>query len=250
MKITILGSSHGDATPTRNNSAILVELATGTYLFEAGEPVCASLIRRSFDFGSLRAVFVSHLHGDHAGGLPVLLKGFLKYRKPHWHCAVHLPEAEAIPALEGWMKALHLPVVPEVLSFAPVVPGTFFDDGQFRVTALPTRHFGRNSAIPSYGYLFEAEGKRVLFTGDLSGDFHDFPALPPDVASVDLCLSEATHAPLEAIVAAIPQASIRRLVLTHIGPRWDGGQEHQLLAAFASHPFPTAVADDGDEFFV
>jgi len=250
MKITTLGSSHGDATPTRNNSAILVELETGAYLFEAGEPVCASLIRRHFDFGQLRAIFVSHLHGDHAGGLPILLKNFLKHRQPHWRCQVFLPEADAIPALQGWMTALHLPSPQETLAFAVVTPGLFFADDQFRVTALPTRHFGRNSTIPSYGYLFEAEGKRVLFTGDLSGDFHDFPALPADVPDVDLCLSEATHAPMTAIVAAISSAPIRRLVLTHIGPRWDGGKEHELLAAFANHPFPTAVASDDDEFVV
>lgn len=246
MKLTILGSSHGDATPTRHNSAILVELASGAYLFDAGEPVCASLIRRGFDFGSLRAVFISHLHGDHAGGLPVLLKGFLKYRKPHWRCVVHLPETEAIPALQGWMNAIHLPTVPEVLTFAAVLPGPFYTDGHLRVTALPTQHAG----IPSFGYLFEAAGKRVLLTGDLTGDFHDFPALPAGIPDVDLCLSEATHAPLEAIVAAISPVPMRRLVLTHIGPRWDGGREHELLAAFASHPFPTDIACDGDEFSV
>lgn len=250
MIITTLGSSHGDPTPTRNNSAILVELGTGAYLFEAGEPVCASLIRRGFDFGRLRAVFISHLHGDHAGGLPILLKNILKHRQPHWRCQVFLPEAEAIPALQGWMSALHLPSPQETLAFTAVTPGPFFADDLLRVTALPTRHFGRNSTIPSYGYLFEAEGKRVLFSGDLSGDFHDFPALPEDIADVDLCLSEATHAPLAAIVAAISRCPLRRLVLTHVGPGWDGGKEHELLQAFADHPFPVAVASDGDEFHV
>ncbi|MDX9978633.1 MAG: MBL fold metallo-hydrolase [Lentisphaeria bacterium] len=248
MKITTLGSSHGDATATRNNSAILLEIESGAYLFEVGEPVCTTLIRREFDFGRLRAVFVSHMHGDHAGGLPILLKFFLKYRKPGWRCEVRLPETEAIPGLQAWMQALHLPNPEGFVDFAGVAPGLFFADGQLRVTALPTQHFGRTSPFPSYGYLIEAEGKRVLFTGDLSGDFHDFPALPEGVADVDLCLSEATHAPLAAIVTAISSAPIRRLVLTHIGPRWDGGHEPELAAAFASHPFPTHIARDGDEF--
>jgi len=246
MKITTLGSSHGDATPTRNNSAILVELADGDYLIEAGEPVCATLIRRDYDFGRLRAVFVTHMHGDHAGGLPILVKHLLKYRQPGWHCQIFLPEAAAIPALLGWAAALHLPDPALLLDFQTVMPGPTFADDQIQLTSIPTEH-ARGGGVQSTAYLLEAEGKRVLFTGDLTADFHDFPAVEEPV---DLCLCEATHADIKFILAALQEAPIRRLVLTHIGPLWDGGREHDLLTAATALPYPVAIANDSDEFEV
>jgi ribonuclease BN (tRNA processing enzyme) len=247
MRITTLGTSHGDATPTRHNSAILVEVDDDAYLIEAGEPVCATLIRGGFDFGRLRAVFLTHMHGDHAGGLPILIKGLLKYRKPHWRCQIHLPEAEGIPALRGWMQALHLADPEPTLSFHAISPGPTFADDTIRLSAIPTEHPANGSALTSYAYVLEAAGKRVLFTGDLCADFHDFPALDEPV---DLGFCEATHAPLDAILAALRPAPLRRLVLTHIGPRWDGGNEDALRQGADTLPFPTTVASDGDEFLL
>ena len=244
MRITILGSSHGDATPTRCNSAILVQFAVGDYLVDAGEPVCATLIRRGYDFGRLRAVFVTHMHGDHAGGLPVLLKHFLKYRRPEWRCQIWLPEAAAIPALRAWMAAIHLPEPDGVLEFRVVEPGRTYADDAMQLAAIPTAHI-RGGSVPTYGYLLEAAGRRILFTGDLAGDFHDFPVV---AEPVDLCLCEATHADISLILAALAGAPLRRLVLTHVGPQWDGGREGELLAAASGLPYPTEVARDGSEF--
>ncbi|MBT7300314.1 MAG: ribonuclease Z [Victivallales bacterium] len=246
MKITTLGSSHGDATPTRSNSAILVELPDGDYLIEAGEPVCATLIRRDYDFGRLRAVFVTHMHGDHAGGLPILIKHLLKYRQPGWHCQICLPEEAAIPALLGWAAALHLPDPAPLLEFRTTTPGPTFADDNIRLTSIPTEH-ARPSGVQSTAYLLEAKGKRVLFTGDLTADFHDFPVVEKPV---DLCLCEATHADIKLILAALHEAPLRRLVLTHIGPLWDGGREDDLLTAATALPYPVNVANDGDEFEV
>ena len=44
MRITTLGTSHGDPTATSFQSSILLETGGGFYLFDAGEPVSALLI--------------------------------------------------------------------------------------------------------------------------------------------------------------------------------------------------------------
>ena len=82
MKLVTLGTSHGDPCLNRDNSSLLLRLAGGDYLFEAGAPVNALFIRKHIPFERLKAVFVSHSHEDHIGGLPGILKSLVKRPKP------------------------------------------------------------------------------------------------------------------------------------------------------------------------
>lgn len=48
------------------------------------------------------------------------------------------------------------------LRFKKITDSTIFDDGYLKVTAIPTQH-----CPDSHAFFVEAEGKAVLFTGDL-----------------------------------------------------------------------------------
>ena len=85
MRITTLGTSHGDHTYCRFNSSTLFESGNRLYLFEAGAPANGLLVRAGKDVCSIKAVFITHMHEDHAGGLPGLIKSLLKYAQPGQH---------------------------------------------------------------------------------------------------------------------------------------------------------------------
>ena len=70
-----------------------------------------------------------------------------------------------------------------------VKPGLVYEDDTVRVTAYQTKHIEQ-----SYAFLVEAEGKRVLFSGDLWPDGHgaDFPLEVLD-KPLDLAVCEAGH---------------------------------------------------------
>ena len=69
FSITILGNSSAKPTPNAHPSAQVVNLNEQYYLVDAGEGVQRQLIRRGINPLRLRAVFISHLHGDHCFGL-------------------------------------------------------------------------------------------------------------------------------------------------------------------------------------
>ena len=89
MKFVTLGTSHGDPTRERFNTSTLLDAEECGILFDAGAPVNALLIRRGVPFGRLRHLFVTHMHEDHIGGIPGLLKSFVKYPVPGQRLPVH-----------------------------------------------------------------------------------------------------------------------------------------------------------------
>lgn len=73
IKVTILGC--GSATPTlfRNPTAQWIEIQGANYLVDCGEGTQTQLMKFKLKMSKLKAIFISHLHGDHFFGLPGLI---------------------------------------------------------------------------------------------------------------------------------------------------------------------------------
>lgn len=75
MDLLFLGTSAGVPTRARNVTglAVLDEVGKGWYLIDCGEGTQHRLLRTRLSLHDLRAVFITHVHGDHCFGLPGLL---------------------------------------------------------------------------------------------------------------------------------------------------------------------------------
>lgn len=75
MDLLFLGTSSGVPTKARNVSATAVIESTGHgwYLVDCGEGTQHQLLRSPLSVRDLRAIFITHVHGDHCFGLPGLL---------------------------------------------------------------------------------------------------------------------------------------------------------------------------------
>ena len=188
MKIVFFGSSHGVPEPNRKCSSIMLETGEKRYLIDVGTDVTEQLITRNIPLKEISAIFVTHMHGDHVNGLiPFvnLCNWAYKDADPQIFLPGDVDAAKA--AVEAWLRCLNSVSLRE-FRYEQVKCGQVYDDGVIKVTAFATKHIAA-----SYAYLVEAEGKRVLFSGDLSA--HPQVDFPREVFEqpVDLAICESAH---------------------------------------------------------
>src|SRR5262249_56141983 len=71
--LTIVGSGDAFGSGGRFNTCFWLETAKATLMVDCGASSPVALKGRGLDFGRIDAVILSHLHGDHFGGLVFLL---------------------------------------------------------------------------------------------------------------------------------------------------------------------------------
>src|SRR4051794_28885760 len=73
MKLTIVGSGDAFGSGGRFNTCFMVEAGARTVLLDFGASSLVALRAQNIDPNRIDAIVLSHLHGDHFGGLPFLL---------------------------------------------------------------------------------------------------------------------------------------------------------------------------------
>ena len=69
MRIVFLGSSHGVPEPNRKCSSTLIEVGDKRYFIDMGMQSVCELITRNIPIESVKSIFITHMHGDHTGGM-------------------------------------------------------------------------------------------------------------------------------------------------------------------------------------
>ena len=246
MKLITLGTAPGNGGRFHAYTSNLIVCGGKYYLFDAGEPVTALIRSRKIPHGNIPHVFITHLHEDHFGGAVGFLKDFARdhYLFPESSLTFHLPEMTGRDALLLFMKTIHRPLPENQVFFEEVQAGMFFDDGTLKVTAYPTDHLA--GAGPSYAYLLEGDGKRLLITGDLRADFSDFPS--EALKEPAWCLCETAHCPMAKMFELLARFPIRKLLLTHISPRYYTEKYEVFRSLAADLPFECDLARDDAEY--
>ena len=73
MHLTIIGCGDAFGSGGRYNTCFMLETAKATLLVDCGASSMTALNAQRIDTNRIDAVVLSHLHGDHFGGLPFLL---------------------------------------------------------------------------------------------------------------------------------------------------------------------------------
>ena len=165
MDLLFLGTSSGTPTKSRNVSglALLEDSGKGWYLIDCGEATQHQLLHTPLTLHGLRAVFITHVHGDHCYGLPGLLAsaGMTRRQEPL--------DIIAPVAIEGWVRAtleMSQSWLPYELRFHATETFEGWRNRHTHVEAVGLSH-----RVPSWGFTFtEARPDPQLNTDKLDRD--------------------------------------------------------------------------------
>ncbi|MBQ2955212.1 MAG: MBL fold metallo-hydrolase [Clostridia bacterium] len=242
MKITFLGTSHGVPAADRYCSCAMIEVNGSVYLIDAGAPSVDLLIRRGVNLDDVRAVFTTHLHGDHVFGVIQMASLFNWYFKTT-DADFYLTEQAGIDVIAKTIETIDGALCDRV-RLKLMTQDTVWEDENIRVTPLPTQHLA-HIGRPAYSYLIEAEGKKVLFSGDLSNrlEKEDFPAYALE-NEVDLMISEMAHFGVEHVSPYLEKCRAKELLFNHVFPLHKLNEIRELDGKYG---YPIRALEDGDE---
>ena len=239
MKITVLGSSHGLPEPNRSCTCFMIEVKGSVYFVDMGKDVMTDLATRRISPDNVKGVFVTHMHEDHTSGL-VHFTGLLSwyYKKSDPLICLPTDTDEFASILRAWININLDPA--RMLKYKRVCEGIVFEDENIKVTAYPTKH-----CKDSYAYLLECEGKRVLFSGDLSRTpTDDFPYAVLE-SPLDLAFLEVAHFSPEGYLTIFENYdTVKEVCFNHYSNRY---MEH-IYKVKPIMKMPVSLAYDGMEF--
>ena len=227
MKLTVLGSGSTIPHPKRSSAGFWLETTGGTILLDCSASIGTRMAANHLDWPNLDAIWISHFHLDHCGGLAPFLAGTkharqTKYRKKPLR--IFGPEGlkELVAGFDAVnnYRLLEQPFPVEVietneLEKFEIAPG-------IEAVAMKTPHTPESHALR----LRDSHDTTLVYSSD-TGFTELFGAF---ANRVDLFILECTfiknkpiekHLELAEAMHIIRRANPKRAMLTHFYPEWD-----------------------------
>ncbi|WP_168122007.1 MBL fold metallo-hydrolase [Paenibacillus sp. HB172176] len=166
MNLTMLGTGSAFAKKFNNNNA-LAEANGFRLLIDCGITLPKALHDAGYGFGELDAILISHIHGDHVGGLEELAfqMMFKHARKPVLYIAEPLVQPLWEHTLKGGLTQGELQTIDDFFDVRPLQPGTEYELAPgIAVELIETKHIpGKRS----FSFLFN---RRFFYSADMRFD--------------------------------------------------------------------------------
>ncbi|MGH9972020.1 MAG: MBL fold metallo-hydrolase [Pyrinomonadaceae bacterium] len=228
MKLVILGSGTSVPHPKRTSAANWLETDSGSLLLDVSPDAAHRMAEEQLDWPNLDAIWVSHFHLDHLGGLGPFLFGTkwapqtqvrtnpLRIYGPAGLAEIfrRINDSNNYRLLEQSFPIELIEVCPE--DDFEVLPG-------LKAQTFSTPHTGESLAIR----LTDKTGSSLVYTSD-TGYSEKLAAFASDVTVLLMECSFRQNKPLPTHLDLADAMSLARscepetLVLTHLYPEWDG----------------------------
>lgn len=220
VTVRFVGSGDSFGSGGRFQTCIVVDGPGTRFAIDFGASSLIALAQQGIHPNTLDAVLLTHLHGDHCGGVPFLLMDAMLAAKRERPVTVAGPagtRAHLATLQEALFPGSHVMTPKFPLAYqelTPAVPNRVLD---LVVTPQPARHVPETRPI---SLRVEVGGRCVAYTGDT--EWTDEVARIADGA--DLLIAECYffgkaikgHLTYPAVAERVRSAGARRVILTHM----------------------------------
>jgi len=219
LRVTFIGSGSAFADGGRSHACIHVTAPGVSLLLDCGGSSLPA-IRREVDAEAIDAIGISHLHGDHFGGIPYLLieQHFAGRTAP---LLIGGPRAlgERLRALESSLYPDFFRKTKLGFKVSEIVLGANETEfGGALVSALPVKHVAESDP---HGLRVRVGDKLIAYSGDATWS----DDLARVATGADLFICDATffdrddpsHISYRTLMAHRDALDCKRIVLTHLG---------------------------------
>jgi len=238
VSVRFVGSGDSFGSGGRFQTCIVVEGPRSRFAIDFGTSSLIALAQQGIAPNSLDAILLTHLHGDHCGGVPFLLIDAMLASRRDRPLIVAGP-----PDLERRMGEIREALFPGSHVMTPRFPLEWMELSatprpilDLTVTAFPARHTRETNPT---ALRVEVGGKVIAYTGDTEWT-DDVAAAARDA---DLFIAESYfyakpikwHLTYPVLAAHLAEVKARRVILTHMS--------REMLAHV--HDVPEECAHDG-----
>jgi ribonuclease BN (tRNA processing enzyme) len=222
VRVTFLGSGDAFGSGGRGQTCIHLAGAGTSLLVDCGPSALQALNGMGIDPNGVELVLLSHLHGDHFGGLPFFLLGAQLGTRRTSPLTIagppgteeRLRQATEVLYPGAWREEWRFPL--ELVELEPERRAVF---GAVAVTPYLVSH---PSGAPPLALRIEIGGRVVAFSGDTEWT----PGLVAAAEGADLLVVECYtferpvpyHLDYRTLERHLPELRAKRIVLTHMSP--------------------------------
>lgn len=243
-RLVFLGTSGAVPTLARDTTSLAFDAGDHAVLVDVGGSPVARLRAGGVDPFALTHVVVTHLHADHAYGLPALVQGLVLLGRRAPLTVVCRPEHAAalrdLCRLFGVWAREEVPVTLQPIDLA--VGARAFATGPLEVRTAPNAH----GTMPNFAVRVDAAGRGIVYSSDTTPS----DAVVALARGADTLVHEATfpdrdrgrfgaHSTAGEAGAIAARAGVRRLILVHIEADYHDATD--ALAAEAAAHFGGAI---------